>query len=75
MTTLDRIHEDARETILAWKNEFNDEPLNYEETEWLDQAFDTIPDEDDDIEVEAFESGVPRELFFKLFEDKVKAIR
>jgi hypothetical protein len=45
------------------------------ETEWLDQAFEAGPDEDDDIEVEAFETDIPRSLLVELFEEKVKIIR
>jgi hypothetical protein len=71
----DRIHQDAKEAIEAWQNEFDDQDLDYANTDWLDEAFQVKPLEDDNKEVEAFESDIPKELFIQLFEKEVNVIR
>lgn len=71
----DRIHQDAKESIEAWQNDFGNESLNYANTDWLDVAFEVKPDQDNEEEVEAFETDIPKELFIQLFEKKVTVIR
>jgi hypothetical protein len=71
----DRIHQDAKESIKAWQNEFDDNALNYAATDWLDVAFQVTPDQENEEEIEAFETDIPKELFIELFEEKVAVTR
>jgi len=71
----ERIHQDAKEAIEAWQNEFGDENLDYANTDWLDVAFEVKPDEDNEEEVEVFETEIPFELFVSVFEKAVTVIR
>ncbi len=71
----DRIHQDAKESIEAWQNEFDDDVLDYAATDWLDVAFQLTPDQENKEESEAFETDIPKELFIELFEEKVTVTR
>lgn len=71
----DHIHEDAKQTIKAWESEFGDNPLVYAETDWLDVAFEVYPDQEDEDEIELFQTtDLPKDLYIQLFGKEVLVI-